>query len=79
MSKLFDEIASVKEEATEDAKVEQPKNAVPAEEKDEKKEDKKEDKKEEKKLAQMPPRSALVFDNANKLWRSFDWNVPKGK
>ena len=40
--------------------------------KDEKKEDKKEDKKEEKKLAQMPPRSALVFDNANQLWRSFD-------
>ena len=42
------------------------------EKKEDKKDEKKEDKKEEKKLAQMPPRSALVFDNDNQLWRIFE-------
>ena len=38
--------------------------------KEEEKKDEKEDKKEDKKLAQTPPKAALVFDNSNQLWRT---------
>ena len=39
------------------------------------KDEKKEEKKDEKKLAQhenSPPKSSLMYDNVNNLWRSFD-------
>jgi len=64
-----------KEEKKGDVKEEKKEEKKDAEKEEEKKdEEKKEDEKkeEEKKLAQAPPKAALLFDNVNQLWRSYE-------